>query len=119
MSCFSDVPPTRLRFSKLAYRNAIQMTVIAVAVDSLSVMTPTPATPNPVYGLGHLLAATAVLFGGVLTALVAVDYPLVVATVAVAMLVAAVATTLTLDHRRRLGRTRRVCLPKTGVCVDA
>ncbi|WP_089695246.1 hypothetical protein [Halogranum gelatinilyticum] len=80
---------------------------------------PTTTVPNSVYGFGQLVAATAVLFGGVLTVLVAVDYPLVVAAVAVGMLVAAVATTVALDHRRRLGRTRRVCVPKTSVCVDA
>lgn len=92
---------------------------MAREADSLPVMKPTTTTPNPVYGIGPLLAAPAVLFGTVLTLLVAVEYPLLVSTVLATAFLTVAATTTALNYRRRLGRTRRVCVPKTGLCIDA
>ncbi len=75
--------------------------------------------PNPVYGLEQVFVATGVMFVAVLTFLVAVANPVAVVGAVAAAGVATVATTVTLDYRRKVGRTRRVCLPKTRVCIEA
>lgn len=92
---------------------------MVVVVHLLDVMRQDVTTPNPVYSLGQVLVATGVLFAAVLTFFVALANPVAVVGAVAAALVAIVATTVTLDYRRKVGRTRRVCLPKTAVCVDA
>lgn len=110
---------TERSFSKPSYRNIIQMKYMGVCSHGLPVMKSTTTTPNPVYGIGQLLAATAVLFGAVLLLFVALEYPLVVGGLLVTTFVTAAVTTVALDYRRRLGRTRHVCIPKTKLCIDA
>lgn len=76
-------------------------------------------TPNPVYRPGRVVVATGLMLAAVLTFLVAVANPVAVAGAVAAAAVATVGTTLALDYRRKVGRTRQVCVPKTGVCVEA
>lgn len=77
------------------------------------------SAPNPVYSLGQLLTATAVLFAAVVTLLVVLSYPLLVGGGLAAAFVAFVVTAATVGYRRRTGRAAQVCLPRTGICVTA
>lgn len=92
---------------------------MGLAVHCLAVMKRNETTPNPVYRPGQILVATGVTFAAILTFLVAVANPVAVAGAVAAAGVATVATTLTLDYRRKVGRTRELCVPRTGVCVEA
>lgn len=76
---------------------------------------PGPHSPRPTYSLPATLAGTAVLALALLGAMVAVAYP--VATVLTAAFALA-ARSAVRSHRRR-STTRTVCVPKTGVCVEA
>lgn len=95
------------------------MSIMPVAVHRLDVMRRDDTAPNPVYGLGQILVVTGVLFAGVLAVLVAVANPVAAVGAVAAAALTALATTVTLDYRRTVGRTRELCVPKTGVCVEA
>ena len=115
----TERPVTEADFSKLAYRNDIQIMVKAVGVHRLTVMKPTDAAPNPVYSPHQTLAVSALFLAAVVTVLVAIEHPLLVAGVVATVGVTAIVVTLALDYRRRAGRVRRVCVPRTGICVEA
>jgi membrane protein implicated in regulation of membrane protease activity len=53
-----------------------------------------------------------------LAAVVAVSYPVATVLVAAIALAATSAVKTVRDHRRRENRTRTVCVPNTGVCVE-
>ncbi|MFC4357946.1 hypothetical protein ACFO0N_08280 [Halobium salinum] len=75
--------------------------------------------PSPAPRPRQTLAATGLLFALVVATLVAVSYPVAVVAALAGASVAAVATTLALDARRRSGRSRAVRLPGIGVDVEA
>jgi hypothetical protein len=95
------------------------MNTKAVAVHRLDVMRRNSTAPNPVYSLGQVLVVAGVLFVGVLSILVAATNPVAVVGAVAAAALTALATTVTLDYRRKVGRTRELCVPNTGVCVEA
>lgn len=77
--------------------------------------------PNSRYSIAYTLAGSALAAIVAVATVLAVFYP-ATATGAVALLVAGLLAVRTVRRfyraRRRDGRTRRVCVPKTGVCVE-
>jgi hypothetical protein len=74
---------------------------------------------EPAYRPTQTFFGTAVLFAAFIAILLAASYPLLFAGAVGVALATAASVTLALDYRRRTGRMRRVCVPKTGVCVEA
>jgi hypothetical protein len=79
------------------------------------------AHPESVRSFGDSLAASALVAAVTVAVVLAASYP-VAATGAAAFAVAGWLAARSLGrsyrHRQRAGRTRRVCVPKTGVCVE-
>lgn len=85
-----------------------------------------PRDPAERYSLRRTLAVTAVLATAVVVGTLAVLHPtaaFVAAAAAAGLAVLARPATRALRHRlrdrRREGRSREVCVPATGVCVEA
>lgn len=104
-------------FSKSPDRNVIQIIIIWVESHRLTVMN--PSEPNPAYDPIETLLGWAILFGLVLVVLLAVSYPVAFAVVLVSVVVTAVTVVVGVNYRHRYGRTRTVCVPQTGVCIEA
>ncbi len=85
--------------------------------DDLTVMN--PSEPNPAYDPDETLFGWALLAGLLVAVLLAVSYPVLFATVLVTVVATAVTVVVGVDFRRRHGRSRTVCVPRTGVCVEA
>lgn len=76
----------------------------------------------PTYSLGETLVGTAVLAAVVATVLLVASYPAVAVGVAALALVTRPLVRSLREVRRvrrREGRTRTVCLPRLGVCLEA
>lgn len=115
-------PATKTNYGNAGYKNIVQITIKEVANQCLHVMRRRPERTlparrrRPAYSPRATLAATAVLLAAVAAVLVAATHP-VVATAAVAGAVAW-SVVRRLGRRRHGDRTRRLCVPGTGVCVE-
>lgn len=77
--------------------------------------------PDPAYSPGRYLAASAALLALFVAVLVAASYPVATAgAVGLALAMAPVARLAAdyRDGRRADGRSREVCVPSVGVCVE-
>lgn len=76
----------------------------------------------PAYSARQTLVGTAIVGVALLAAVLATVYPLPVVGLAVGAVVARRVVQVAVRirrERRRTGRTRVFCIPKTGVCVEA
>jgi hypothetical protein len=103
-------------FSSSAYRNFIQITIMAVAVHGLDTMRRNEPYPAP--RVRETLAATGVLFALVVAVLVAVSYPVAVVAALAGAAVGAAATVVALGVRRA-GRPETGRLPRTEPAREA
>jgi hypothetical protein len=78
--------------------------------------------PGPAYNPRQTFVGTAIVAAMLLAAVFATAYPVAVVSIAVGAVIARklVLTVRRLQQRRRReGRSRHVCIPMTGVCVEA
>ncbi|WP_224447058.1 hypothetical protein [Haloprofundus salilacus] len=75
--------------------------------------------PEPLPTTVESVVQTFVFLLVALAAIVVASYPMVTLTVLAGVGVLALATIGVLAARRSLGRRSHICIPRTGVCIDA
>lgn len=115
-------------FSNRFYINIIQIIVMAVGIHCLHVMRRTLTQdpghhldPASMHSLGYALVATTLLALGAVALTLAALYPITAAGVAVLAGVGWYAVRTFRRYyrtRRSAGWTRKVCVPRLGVCVE-